>query len=143
MLDFRSISLQKDVNHATAPRNEHSSNRTSEKAIQDVINPIKSYKADSGVPSQCWDIIGQHACLINVMCYPSPRNADIIISESRPNFITHSHSLLSSPNIKVFTGTCARSTGTQFGCTRFCVPNLNRKVPFHLWSSPSPPPLHH
>ena len=52
---------------------------------------LKSYKSDSGVPSQCWDIIVQHACLINAMVYPSPSNPDIIISEAQPNSITHLH----------------------------------------------------
>jgi hypothetical protein len=63
------------------------------KAIQDVNNAIKSYIADSSVPSKYWDIIGQHVCLINAMVCPSPSNPDITIFEAETNSIPHLHTV--------------------------------------------------
>jgi hypothetical protein len=90
---FEKYLIEKGVNHITVPHNEHSSNGPVEKAIQDVNNAIKSYIADPGVPSKYWDIIGQHACLINDMVCPSPRNPDITIFEAETNSIPHFHTV--------------------------------------------------
>jgi hypothetical protein len=66
---------------------------------------MKSYIADSGVASKYWDIIGQHACLINAIVCPSPSNPDITIFEAETNSIFHLHTV---PPVGCFVVACNR-----------------------------------
>ena len=51
------------------------------KAIQDVCNILKCLIAEGNIPTTYWDIVGEHATLINMMTSPSIGNPDITIFE--------------------------------------------------------------
>ena len=69
------------VSHIIVPRGEHYSIGVAEKAIQDVCNHLKCLRADGNIPPKFWDVVGEHATLINMMTSPSIRNPDITIFE--------------------------------------------------------------
>ena len=69
------------VSHIIVPRGEHYSIGVAEKAIQDICNILKCLLADGNIPPKFWDVVGEHATLINMMTSPSIRNPDITIFE--------------------------------------------------------------
>jgi hypothetical protein len=58
------------VSHIVIPRGEHHSIGVAEKAIQDVCNILKCLITEGNIPPAYWDIVGEHATLINMMTSP-------------------------------------------------------------------------
>ena len=69
------------VSHIVVPRGEHHSIGVAEKAIQDISNILKCLIAEGNIPPKYWDLVGEHATLINMMTSPSICNPDITIFE--------------------------------------------------------------
>ena len=75
------LTLSKDVTHIVVPKGEHHSIGPAEKAIQDLDQLQRGLSAEGNIPSNCWDIVTEHASLVNAMTCPSPTNPDITIFE--------------------------------------------------------------
>ena len=69
------------VSHTAIPPCEHHPIGVAEKVIQDVCNILKCLIAEGNIPTTYWDIVGEHATLINMMTSPSIGNPDITIFE--------------------------------------------------------------
>jgi hypothetical protein len=75
------LTLSKDVTHIVVPKGEHHSIGIAEKAIQDLDQLQRGLSAEGNIPSNCWDIVTEHASLVNAMTCPSPTNPSITIFE--------------------------------------------------------------
>ena len=80
-IPLQRLFLARNVSHIIVPRGEHHSIGVAEKAIQDICNIMKCLLADGNIPPRFWDVVGEHATLINMMTSPSIRNSDITIFE--------------------------------------------------------------
>ena len=60
---------------------EHFRNGGAEKAIQDIDYMTTCLMADHNLPKDCWDVVGEHASLLNACLYPCPSNPSITIYE--------------------------------------------------------------
>ena len=76
-----SILTAKLVKLRTVGVGEHFSNGAAEKAIQDIDYMVKCIMADKNLPKNCWDIVGEHATLLNACLSPCPTNKEITIYE--------------------------------------------------------------
>ena len=56
-------------------------NGGAEKAIQDIDFMTTCLMADHNLPKDCWDIVGEHASLLNACLYPCPSNPSITTYE--------------------------------------------------------------
>jgi hypothetical protein len=72
----------KQVKMVTVAKDEHFSNGGPEKAIQDIDNIVKCCMADRNLPKDCWDIVGEHATLVNACTSSCPTNPEITIYEA-------------------------------------------------------------
>ena len=64
--------LAKDVLHLPVPKGEHFSVGSAEKAIGDLDQIQRGLSAEANAPSNVWDILTEHASLIDSMVNPSP-----------------------------------------------------------------------
>jgi hypothetical protein len=71
----------KHMAHIGAPKGEHHSIVAAEKAIQDLDQLQRGLAAEGNTPSDCWDILTEHALLVNAMTSPSPTNPSVTIFE--------------------------------------------------------------
>jgi hypothetical protein len=60
---------------------EHFRNGGAKKAVQDIDYMTTCLMADRGLPKECWDVVGEHASLLNACHYPCPSNPSITIYE--------------------------------------------------------------
>ena len=72
----------KQVKMVTVAKDEHFTNGGPEKAIQDIDNMVKCCMADRNLPKDCWDIVGEHATLVNACTSSCPTNPEITIYEA-------------------------------------------------------------
>jgi len=75
------LALMKHMTHIVVPKGEHHSIGAAEKAIQDLDQLQRGLAAEGNTPSDCWDIITEHASLVNAMTSPSPTNPSVTIFE--------------------------------------------------------------
>ena len=75
------IFTAKFVKLRTVGVDEHFANGGPEKAIQDIDYMVACIMADKNLPKNCWDIVGEHATLINACLNPCPVDKSITIYE--------------------------------------------------------------
>ena len=93
--------LAKEVLHLPVPKGEHHSLGSAEKAIGDLDQIQRGLTAEANAPSNVWDILTEHATLIDAMVNPSP---------SRPSMTKFEHLYGIKPNLDLL---------PKVGC--FCV----------------------
>lgn len=69
---FTDLLLAKEVLHLPVPKGEHFSIGSAEKAIGDLDQIQRGLTAEANAPSNVWDILTEHAALIDSMVNPSP-----------------------------------------------------------------------
>jgi hypothetical protein len=65
------LMLAKEVTHIKVPKGEHYANGPAEKAIGDLDQMQRGFSAEANAPSNVWDIITEHATLVDLMTNPS------------------------------------------------------------------------
>ena len=85
------------VSHTILPLGRHYSIGITEGIIQDLCNILTCLLAEGNIPPKYWDVVGQHATLINFMACPLMNHPDITRS-----FVT----LISNPDITTFQDLC-------------------------------------
>ena len=78
---FESLLSAKLVKLTPVATDEHFRNGGAKKAVQDIDYMTTCLMADRGLPKECWDVVGEHASLLNACHYPCPSNPSISIYE--------------------------------------------------------------
>ena len=79
---FDALLLAKGCNHICLPKNEHYSLGVPEKAIGDLDRNTRAIMADANIPPAYWDIVVQHAALLNACTSPSICAPEMTIFEA-------------------------------------------------------------